>query len=393
MLWFLSQLLFLPLSGVISIGLRFFALLAFTIVGFFAVIQLYGKSISLWPVMKLYLLSYVFVGLFGLFQFATPLVGLPGILVQQWLSHGKVARISGFSYEPSYYVTYLIMGWVMLVELRISGAKITSGRLWKWATVALTFSVICSSSKTAYIVVAVELFARILPKMWGSLRGALMQASQGRMVVRIPGRSAMLNAVLVVGVIAGFVYYVPKLIDPLALLSGSGLAGTPAHSLNDRSNSAIETFDAFMDAPLVGRSLGGVPIYRAARQGIEIHTMEELRFFWGFPVVFEVFVASGLFGGIVFLVFVYANTFGALRTAKMYWPSERAKWLRALARGMIFECLLLTVDQNLLRVYVWLHVTMVTLVAYNLEFGTAAEPVVEASPSRFPRLLEAMSNT
>jgi hypothetical protein len=80
---------------------------------------------------------------------------------------------------------------------------------------------------------------------------------------------------------------------------------------------------------------------------------------------------------------VFANTFGALRTATRYWPSEQAKWVRALARAMIFECLVLLADQNLLRVYLWVHLSMVSLVAYNLEFGTAAElaPAVSGSPS------------
>jgi hypothetical protein len=383
--WLLSQLFFLPLSGVIPIGVQFFVLLSFTIVGFFAVIQLYGKSLSLEPLMRVYLLSYVFVGFFGLLQFVSPLFGFPGILVTQWLLHDKLPRINGFSYEPSFYVTYLMMGWIMLVELRISGARITSGRLWKWITIALTLSLIFSSSKTGWFFMIVELSARLFPFVWRGLRSAGRQLTQGRMVIPLPNRYMLLTAFLIIGFAIGAARFISNMIDPVFLLSGSGLANTPAHSYIARVGPALETFDAFVDHPFIGRSLGGVPIYIASRSGIQVHSMQEVRGFWGFPVIMDVLVASGIFGIIPFLIFVYANTFGALRTAKRYWPSERAKWLRALARAMIFECLLLMVDQNLLRVYVWFHVSMVALIAYNLEFGPAAEPSVAApfdAPSR-----------
>ena len=69
------------------------------------------------------------------------------------------------------------------------------------------------------------------------------------------------------------------------------------------------------------------------------------------------------------------------RQATRYWPEERAKWLRALARAMVFEWLLLFVDQNLLRTYLWFHFSMVTVVAYHLEFAPAPVPVSRPSQS------------
>ncbi len=392
-LWLLTQLLFLPLSGVITVGVQFFALLSYTIAGFFAVIQIYGKSVSLEPLMRLYLLSYVFVGLFGLVQFMTPLVGLPDILVKQWLLHGKLARINGFTYEPSYYATHLMMGWIMLVELRISGARIARGRLWKWATIALTISLILSSSKTAWLVMLVEFMVRLLPYMMRGFRSAIRQASHGRMLVSLPGRWFVINGIILIGVVIGSATYLTSLINPLQLLAGSGLANQPAHSYIQRSKEAVRTFDAFLDHPFIGHSLGGVAPYIAARNGIQPKTIEDLRLYWGFPVIFDVLAASGIFGIIPFLIFVYANTVGALRTAKKYWPSERAKWLRALARAMIFECLLLMADQNLLRVYVWFHVSMVALIAYNLEFGMVAEASATQAGSPSRPLLEVIPTT
>jgi O-antigen ligase len=392
-LWLLSQFLFLPLSGVLFFGVEFVALLTFTIAGFFAIIQIYGKAASLEWMMRLYLLSYIFVGLFGLFQFATPLLGFPGVLVQQWLLHGKFARISGFSFEPSYYATYMMIGWIMLVELRISKARMTSGRLWKWATIAVTAALVLSSSRTAWVVMLVELFARLLPAFWRGFRHTFRRFLHGRLVVRIPHFRLLLNAVILICVVVAGANYFVQRADPVRLLSGTGLANQPAHSYNDRSNAAADTFDMFKEHPFVGRSLGGVPINRALRHNVAVHSMFELRIYWGFPVMLEVLVASGVIGFIPFVVFFYVNTFGAMKLAKRYWPSEQAKWVKALARAMIFEWLVLLADQNLMRVYLWFHVTMVALVAYNLEFGKAAEVVaaVPALPSCPP--LEALTTT
>jgi len=107
--------------------------------------------------------------------------------------------------------------------------------------------------------------------------------------------------------------------------------------------------------------------------------MEDVRRFWGFPVLLDVLLASGIIGVIPFLVFLYTSTFGSLRMARRYWPDERAKWLRAMARAMIFEWLMLAADQNLFRIYLWFHFTMVLLVAYHLEFAPAPQPLPEAS--------------
>jgi len=330
--------------------------------------------------MRIYLLSYIFVGLFGLLQFATPLLGLPGILVQQWLLHGKFARINGFSFEPSYYATYMMMGWIMLLELRISKARITNGRLWRWATVAVTATLLLSSSRSAWLVMLVEVVARLLPAFWGGVRHTFQRFVHGRLVVRIPTFRLLLNSLILLFLSGVGFYYFAQRVDPIRLLAGTGLANQAAHSYNDRANAAADTFDMFLEHPFIGRSLGGVPINRAMRHNVVVLSMAEVRLYWGFPVELEVLVASGLIAFIPFVMFFYTYTFGAMKLAKRYWPSEQAKWVNALARAMIFEWLVLLTDQNLMRVYFWFHVTMVALVTYNLEFGVDAE-VVAASPA------------
>lgn len=371
MLWLLSQLIFLPLSGVLSIGISFFVLLAFTIVGYFAVLQLYGRTGRIDWLMKVYLLSYVVVAIFGLLQFITPLLGLPGMFVVQWIVHGKLARINGFSYEPSYFATYLMMGWIMLIELWISGAEITRGRFWKIATILCTLALLLSTSKTAYLFMPFELILRVLPHAGTSLRRFIQNIVRGRLLLRLPRANVIVSSTLGFICFCIIAYAFTRIVPAVSLLNGSGLGGTPSHSWLIRLGQATATYDAFLAHPWVGRSLGGVPVYIAAQAGVAVHSMDDVRLYWGFPVLLDILAASGIFGFIPFLIFVYRNTFGAMRIARRYMPSEEAKWLRALARAAIFECLMLLADQNVLRIYVWYQMTMVSLIAYRLEFGTA----------------------
>jgi O-antigen ligase len=380
-MWMVIQAAFLPLSGVISIGLTFYALLLFTVLSVLALVQLFGMSDLIEPLMRTYLVSFVVIAVIGLVQFALPLMGLPSFMVQQWIVHGRVARISAFSYEPSFYVTYLTMGWIMLVELRHSKARITQGQRWRWATILVTASLFLSTSKTAWVFMLLEGALRLAPPAWRSFRSLLTDLRRGRIFVRIPGRVLLRNGLILCLVCIAGAFVLSKFIaSPAIFLSGTGLAHQPAHSVNTRLDVFRQTVDAFKQHPFIGRSLGGVSIYIAAVQGIQVTSMEMVRKFWGFPVLMDVLVASGIYGFIPFLIFMYANTVRPLLLATRLWPDERAKWTRALARAMIFEWMLLMVDQNLLRTYLWFQISMVAVVAYHLEFAPALAP----APARRP---------
>jgi len=372
-LWVLVQFVFLPFCGVWSIGLIFVGLLVFTFASLLAVVQLYGQSDMIEPLMKMYLASFVFVAAYGLLQFFLPLIGVTAPFTQQWYIPGKLARINGFSFEPSYFVTYMVLGWITLVDLRISKAHIVEGRFWKWASIILTVAMFCSTSKLGWGIMILELVSRVIAPVWRAVKHML---GTGKILVWFPISRILAGVAILAVLVFGISSYLAKMkFDPVLFLSGTGLAGNAAHSLDSRAGDGYDTLAAFEDAPLAGHSIGGTAIYRASRQGIKVTGINDVRRFWGFPVILDVLLASGAVGVIPFLVFLYTSTIGAMRRARRYWPDERAKWLRALARAMIFEWLMLMADQNLFRVYLWFHFTMVILVAYHLEFAPAPEPL------------------
>ena len=187
MIWVFWQMACLPLSGTISVGLLFFSLLVFTVAGMFALVQLYGRSERLESLMKLYLASFLAVGGYGLLQAFGPLfLHVPLPYTEQWLIHGRLARVNGFSYEPSFFATYVFVGWIMLVDLRASKAVIAQGRWMKWATYGLSLALILSTSKTAWLGMALEGLARLSPVIWRASRRMLPGISVGVLRIKIP---------------------------------------------------------------------------------------------------------------------------------------------------------------------------------------------------------------
>ena len=369
-LWCVLQGVLIARSDIPAISLNIYTLLLLTVAGIFAVLQLYGRSGLVEPLMRAYLGSYVFVACFGLFQFVTPALHLGTYLVQAWIVHGLIPRINGFNYEPSYFATYLVMGWIMLIDLRVRNARMTAGRRWKVFTVLVTLVFFLSSSRTAWVFLLVEGVARAVPPLLRRVRRQVERLRRGRLIVSLPRAKWVVGAAFVLVGFAAAYSGVNRLVNPLILLSGTGLGGTSSQTVTDRLESYRDTFEVFREHPLLGLGLGGTGGRVAQLQGAQVSDMADYRIHQPFPVPLDVLASSGLLGVIPFAWFFWAITVGERDLLRRYAGDERAKWLHALIRAMIYEWLILVVDQNLLRVYFWFHVTMLVVIGYNLRYQT-----------------------
>jgi hypothetical protein len=389
-LWLLLQGLFVRFSGNLLVGVTFFALLCSMALVVFAVVQIWGLSSRVEDLMRLYLASYWVMALYGLFQFFLPFftgIAAPG--TRQWYVYGRIPRVMGFSFEPSYYATYMVLGWIMLLELRLSGARIAQGRWMKWMTVAATLAMFLCASRVGWLCMLIEVVARAMPAVRRRLARKWLALRHGYLLLRIPTRRNAARGGVVLGILAALVVgaftFMP---NPSIILGGTGLAGTAAHSVDDRLEGTLNTWEAIKASPWVGRSLGGVPVEIANMKGQEVNTIRDVRLYWGFPVLLDMVAASGVFGVIPFLVFLWSTTFGAARYASTRLPDERAKWLRALSRATIFIWIMLFNDQNVLRLYLWFHFAIVMVIRYHLEFAPApafaAAPDAPAAPFSLP---------
>lgn len=371
--WCMLQALLLPLSKALSPSVQLYLLLIFTVAGVFAMVQMFARSSWVETLMKIYLNSFVFMTLFGAFQFVAPALHLGHPLIQQWIKYGVLPRLNGFSYEPSYFATYMFLGWIMLLDLRIHKARIVAGRGWYWAAILMSLVLFLSTSRTAWAFMVLEGVARAMPSVLRYVRLHLQRLKRGSLLIALPRLKVLL--VLVALVMAPLVALtaVSTLVDPSIFLAGTGINNSAAHSLNDRVNTYYDTLTVIEKNPWIGRGIGGVPQAIGEIRGHTVVSVADLKAYWGFPVPFEVFAASGVIGFIPFLMFFWALTRGESKLIRENWEDERAKWLHALVRAFVFEWLVLLADQNLLRVYLWFHVTMLMIVGYNLRYARPAK--------------------
>jgi hypothetical protein len=369
LIWCILQGIFALRSVNPGPSLQFFALMMVPILGIFAVLQLYGRSYWVQSLVKVYLNSFVIIGSFALFQFAAPALHLGSPFITQWIVHGLVPRVNGFSFEPSFYATYMMMGWITLVELRCSRAQIVSGRLWYWLTWLVSIALFLSTSKTAWAVMILEGCVRLLPGIIRSLVRQKSRLVRGDLRIPLPRLRTVIGVVATTVVAIASLSLVARFIQLDTFLVGSGINNTPSHSIDKRSDDLKWTLLVIRENPWIGVSLGGVAGRIAQLMGDPSDSTAAIKLHWGFPVPVEVYAASGLLGFIPFVWFFVEITWGQRSLLREHPGDERSKWLRALIRALVFEWLFLAADQNLVRMYLWFHIAILVVVAYNLRFG------------------------
>ena len=106
-----------------SLGYCFWLLLNIAIV--YSFVYLFGDDgpALVW-IVRCYAWSFAVIAVCGIIQFCLPLFGLATPLVTEWWIPGRLARVNGFSYEPSYFATYLLIGFVFAGSLRRARTKL-----------------------------------------------------------------------------------------------------------------------------------------------------------------------------------------------------------------------------------------------------------------------------
>jgi hypothetical protein len=88
---------------------------------------------------------------------------------------------------------------------------------------------------------------------------------------------------------------------------------------------------------------------------------EESKVFEGQSVFAEVAAASGILGSIPFFGFLVVSCIAPLQLARRA-PQVEAAWLRALVVSLLFEWAILQFNQNILRLYLWVHIAVLAAV-------------------------------
>jgi len=360
-LWWFVQLAFVPVAAMWQKSLGYCLWLGLDIALAFAMVNLFaGSRSTLHRMVNLYLYSFVFAACFGIVQFVLPLVGGPALLVQQWWTPGSVARANGFSYEPSYYATYLIMGIVTVGSLRRSGTSAYRG--WKW-TVSywiMVLAVVLSSSRMGLLFVVLDAATAPMYSLWKVVRAPRLALFYRLSSVKIV---ALLLLICVAGLGAweGLQWFRGNIATIEVLVGGTGLMGTGSYSVEERGDHLHDTLRVIQEHPLMGRSLGGITETIASFSGVRPTTFDEAKDYEGQSVFAEALAASGIPGSIPFFCFVAMTLVVPLKLARSCSLLSSA-WLRALVRALIFEWTILQLNQNILRLYLWVHLAVLLTV-------------------------------
>ncbi len=361
LVWWAVQLSFVPVAEFWLKSLAYCVWLALDIALSFGMVNLFaGDTGRLQLLLKLYLASYVFVAGFGIVQFVLPITGGPALLVEQWWLPGRVPRMNGFSYEPSYLATYLIMGLVCFGSLRRSGMVDFRGPAWRFSYILILVALLICFSRMGVFFALIELCIGPVTRLCRILR-------HPRLVFgfHLSGWRMLTAAVILLVAYSAFNGAVrwfnndPETVK--ILVSGTGLFGTAAHSVDQRKDSLHDTLQTIADHPWMGQSLGGITESIAGFNGLCPQNFAEAKLYEGQSVFAEVIAASGIPGSIPFLCFLIVTIISPLRLARHSSPLYAA-WLRAMVLALAFEWAILQLNQNILRLYLWVHIALLTTV-------------------------------
>lgn len=298
--------------------------------------------------LKTYVTSFVVLSGFGLVQFAAAIVGID-LLVAQWWIPGILPRVNGFSLEPSYYATYLITGWGMLAYMIEKKVALFPSR-----TLVIYFSIvsaalILSTSRMAILVIGLY-FAFFF------VRGIFIS------VVNLKIYPKFLLAVFVV-IMTMMMFFVGIAFTVgfgslQFLLFGVGFGSGSDYSSSMRIGLMADTYQLFLDSPLIGYGLGGVWSQIGYSNGLPPGEAT------GMNVTVEILAASGLVGFAFFVLYlgtIIKNVFSNHRSR--HWVHGT---LVALGVGLILIYIILQFNQGIMRVYFWNHLAIIAILHANL---------------------------
>jgi hypothetical protein len=316
--------------------------------------------------LKIYFYSYFVIAILGLYQILLPfIIGEKTPLVEQWWQRYTLARINVFSYEPSFFATYMLMGCTMWFIMWIRNNDFVKYRGIIVTIIGLI--IFLSSSRVGWIGIIVIV-------IYGLIEFA------GNYLIR--RRFARQNAKFFIYFICGALFCAAAIIYMVNnpdqfdfLFQGTGLFDTSDSSFSLRFERSIQTFKVFIDRPsniIFGAGPGGVGAYMVSHpEKFQIIT-SSFKQLWGTEpntVFIEILASVGIAGFLVFAWFL-ANIFR--RLWDLYTSNALIKKYRiiclALFWGLAMELFILQFNQNYLRPYLWLHIGISIAVINTFEY-------------------------
>lgn len=349
LLWSFLLTVFIPNTPLIGRNIGYMLWLFIHFVFIFISTYFIKNELSVNALVRLYLLSFILNSLLGLIQFVLGIVGYD-LLIAQWWIQDQLPRLNGFSYEPSYYSTYLIIGFSTAYYLYRKNVN-TFGRLPKYTFILTFVAIILSTSRMGIMIAVLQIICFELFLNRKNIRHTIIFV-------------AVASSILI------GVFYIFLLNENLLfLLSGLGIMGTSAHSSVERLDGFITQLEIFSRSPFRGYSLGGVSQVIAFEKGVTVFSQETIKpYDISINIFVEALTASGLIGFIFFLSYMYCLTFRPMKSiANLDETDEKALLMKAFVWGLLIELAILCFNQNILRAYLWIHIAVLNSIYFYMK--------------------------
>ncbi len=339
LLWAVIQIFFSFRSPSLKNAVGYNLWLIFDILMIFAVHYYCGKAFSKIRLMRIYINSFEIVSIIGLLQFFLYFFGINFYVTQTWGS--RLARINGFSYEPSFYATYLIMGFILSSYLLFyKDENFFKYKELRRKQLIIALALFLSSSRMGWLMMAIWfVFEAIIELKW------LMKTNKVSKKKIWFILSIIVLSVVILVVAYGYAF---SHFDLTFLFNGLGLFGASSHSSSARINGLMLSFKIFNDSPLAGYGLGGVDPITAQYMGVTYSTLNNG---YSTSIIGDLLIASG--GLAVFIIIAYFCIM--IRNSLC-----KTRIQKALSATLVFELIILCFNQNILRPYFWMHLAVMS---------------------------------
>ncbi|MFN8438396.1 MAG: hypothetical protein U0V72_12265 [Cytophagales bacterium] len=355
-MWVLILILFVGNTHFLSRNILYIVWLIIYIFFIIAFNQINLQS-SFIQIFKIYVYSFGFLGLIGIIQFILFFVLGVNFYLEQVFESG-IPRINAFCYEPSYFATFMLTGFVINQFLIINKSKYFNFNFLLINQFFVLVSILLSTSKMVIPIVLFLLF-------FSSITDLIYKIFRNFSVYT---KDLLLMPVIIFGFVFIIYMFLYKFEDISFLFAGSGVGGTVSHSVEGRSLALEQTFQVFKKSPFVGCSLGGIPSSIGDLFGIVITNNETAKQFEGMNIFVETLAGSGIIGFIFFLIFLISVFYYPYIQSRFLFKNrefiEEAILIRSLFWSGVALLFMLNFNQNILRPYLWIHLGFLSLSFY-----------------------------
>lgn len=340
LIWCMFVLMWTPNTYDIGFSIGYSLWLVMSLLKIFFMCQLLREEMPVLLMYRAYVITFVLISTFGLIQFVAGRFGV-SLLVAQWWFAG-FPRVNGFSYEPSYYATYLISGWGMCVYL-IEKNNTLFSRHWNIVSFSIvSIALLLSTSRMGLLMVGVYIAFYIIRKIYRFVTNPQITQS---------GLRIFILTIFIIGPLFLYLLVTVNFKNWMFLLSGTGIAGSADHSSNIRLGQFWDTIDLFLKSPVIGYGMGGIGSYLGRAYALAPNEAT------GMNVTAEVLASSGILGFPFFVLFMWSVLIKPF--SSRFVPGEMTDALRSAAVGMALLFFILQFNQSILRLYVWNHIAVV----------------------------------